>query len=91
MAVVNIDAGPYRDMLLDAVRVVVPSQIATQNQLQRRVHCGFATAGRLLTLLANAGVISEAKAGGPRDVLVPRDRLDETLATLATAPSEATR
>jgi S-DNA-T family DNA segregation ATPase FtsK/SpoIIIE len=91
MTVVNVDADPYRDMLLDAVRVVVNSQVATQNQLQRRVHCGFAMAGRLLNLLADAGVISEAKAGGPRDVLVPRERLDETLAILATKPSEATR
>lgn len=63
----NVDAGHYRDMLLDAARVAIGRQKVGPSLIQRHVRVGFATAGRLLILLEDAGVIGPVAAAGTHD------------------------
>lgn len=78
-----VDAGYHLDMLCDAVAVVVKAGYAHQDLMQRRVRVGFATAGWLLILLEDAGVIGPVVQGSKRrQVLVSPERLTEALALL---------
>lgn len=78
-----VDAGQWLDLLCQAAEVVVQRQYATQNVLQRRVRVGFATAGRLLALLEEAGIIGASTAAGvSRDVLVTPAQLPAVLQSL---------
>ncbi len=85
-----VDSGEDRSMLLDAARVVIKAQAASFTLMQRRVRVGAAKAGRLLELLEDAGVIRRT-GSGPYEVLVPKSRLDEAIATLSAEPAANTR
>lgn len=78
------EAGGDGQLLVEAARQVIDEQRVDQNWIQRHVRVGFATAGRLLTLLEEHGVIGPVPAtrSGQRQVLVPKDRRDAELERL---------
>lgn len=65
------------DLLDEARSLVVRSQKASASYLQRRLRVGYARAARLLDLLEERGVIGPGEGAKPREVMVPRDSLDD--------------
>ncbi len=60
-----------RDELFEeACEFVVYQNSASTSSLQRRFHIGYNRAARLMDMLENNGVISEARGSKPRDVLM---------------------
>lgn len=76
-----VDAGADLELLCDAARAVVASQVASAVFLQRKIRVGFGKAGRLLGLLEDAGVIRRAEAKR-WDVLVAAAQADTVVAIL---------
>jgi hypothetical protein len=72
---------------VDAVRVVVREQQATELLLQRKLEINWAHATHLLDKLESAGVIGPARTGEPREVLVkPEDDAEDTEAAPSCPP-----
>lgn len=66
--------GTDRDLLLEAVEVVVDRQHASAPYLQRRVRVGFGKAGRLMQLMEERGIVARTSDGVfTFKVLVPRE------------------
>jgi S-DNA-T family DNA segregation ATPase FtsK/SpoIIIE len=66
--------GPDRDLLLEAVEVVVDRRHASAPYLQRRIRVGFAKAGRLMQLMEERGIVGRTSDGvSTFEVLVPRE------------------
>jgi DNA segregation ATPase FtsK/SpoIIIE-like protein len=53
----------------DAERIVLTARAASASLLQRRLRVGYARAARLLDMLEDNGIISEANGEKPRKVL----------------------
>jgi S-DNA-T family DNA segregation ATPase FtsK/SpoIIIE len=66
--------GIDRDLLLEAVEVVIDRQHASAPYVQRRIRVGFAKAGRLLQLMEERGIVGRTNDGVfTFKVLVPRE------------------
>ncbi|MDR2799353.1 MAG: DNA translocase FtsK [Bifidobacteriaceae bacterium] len=81
----NIDPSIGSDMeeLLEAAKLVIQTGFGSTSMLQRKMRIGFAKAGRLMDLLAEHQIVGPVTGSSkPRDVLVPPDRLEETLLAL---------
>lgn len=75
----GLDGGASDELLEEAKRLVVESNIASASFLQRRMQVGYARAARLLDLMQAEGIIGPAKGAKPRDILVDTvDSFDET-------------
>lgn len=68
------------DLFWDAVRVFVESKKASVSLLQRRLRVGYARAARLVDIMEERGLISEADQSKKREILIDAEQLEKLYA-----------